>query len=485
MRHAGTPEGADVSVPALRATLRPYQQQGLNWLQALRANESGGVLADDMGLGKTLQTIAHLAKEKIEGRLRPPALVVLPTSLLGNWQRELRKFAPFVRVCVIAGPQRAATYDKISRSDVVLTTYPILTRDLTKLENQPWSYLILDEAQAIKNSRSQVKAAVSRLDSQHRLCLTGTPVENNLGELWSLFDFLMPGFLGNLQEFKRRYQGPIEKEQDEPRLLQLQHRVAPYILRRMKNTVAKDLPPKTEIVRAIELDGDQRDLYENIRVAAHADVRRMIRSKGLAASTVPILDALMKLRQVCCDPRLVRSNAARDVNVSAKHEFLMDFVQTQVSQGGRILVFSQFTQMLDLIERGLADVNIPCSKLTGSTADRQARCDEFESGKTDVFLISLKAGGTGLNLTSADTVVHYDPWWNPAARCQATDRAYRIGQKKPVFVYNLIVAGSVEERMMQLQRRKQHLADVILHGQASSSWTEQDVADLLEPLPPK
>src|SRR5690606_38209510 len=243
-------------------------------------------------------------------------------------QRELRKFAPFVRLCVIAGPQRAATYEKISRSDVVLTTYPILTRDLAKLENQPWSYVILDEAQAIKNSRSQVKAAVSRLDAHHRLCLTGTPVENNLGELWSLFDFLMPGFLGNLQEFKRRYQGPIEKDQDEPRLLQLQHRVAPYILRRMKHTVAKDLPPKTEIVRAIELDGDQRDLYENIRVAAHADVRRMIRSKGLAASTVPILDALMKLRQVCCDPRLVRSGAARDVNVSAKHEFLMDFVQT-------------------------------------------------------------------------------------------------------------------------------------------------------------
>jgi SNF2 family DNA or RNA helicase len=251
----------------------------------------------------------------------------------------------------------------------------------------------------------------------------------------------------------------------------------------MKDTVAKDLPPKTEIVRAIELDGDQRDLYEGIRVAAHAEVRQVIRKKGLAASTVTILDALMKLRQVCCDPRLISSNVAAHVHGSSKYDFFMDLVLGQMQQGRRILVFSQFTQMLALIANGLRDAGIRYTMLTGATADRQARCDEFERGDTNIFLISLKAGGTGLNLTSADTVVHYDPWWNPAAQAQATDRAYRIGQKRPVFVYNLIVAGSVEERMLRLQRQKRHLADTILSGAgAAGGLTENEIDGLFEPL---
>lgn len=470
------------SVPGLRAELRPYQQEGLNWLQNICANGSGGILADDMGLGKTLQTIAHLAKEKLEGRMDAPSLVVLPTSLVGNWQREIKKFAPFLRTCVVHGAGRKQSHEKVDKSDVVLTTYPILLRDLQLFRQRAYHLLILDEAQAIKNSRSLARGAVLSLDARHRLCLTGTPVENNLGELWSLFDFLMPGYLGDKQGFRSRYQIPIEKDQNERRLQQLRGRVAPYILRRMKDTVAKDLPPKTELVRALEINGDQRDLYESIRIAAHSEVRQVIRKKGLAGSTVTILDALMKLRQACCDPRLISSQLAANVKQSAKYDFLVDFLSTQLSQGRRILIFSQFTQMLSLIAGGLDGMGIPHTALTGATQDRQARCDEFERGDTDVFLISLKAGGTGLNLTSADTVVHYDPWWNPAAQAQATDRAYRIGQKKPVFVYNLIVAGSVEERMLRLQSRKRHLAETILGGPTSHSLTEDEIDDLFRPL---
>lgn len=470
------------SVPGLRAELRPYQQEGLNWLQNIRANGSGGILADDMGLGKTLQTISHLAKEKLEGRMDAPSLVVLPTSLVGNWQREIKKFAPFLRTCVVHGAGRRESHDKVDKSDVVLTTYPILLRDLDSFRQRVYHLLILDEAQAIKNARSLARGAVLSLDAKHRLCLTGTPVENNLGELWSLFDFLMPGFLGDKQGFRTRYQVPIEKDQNERRLQQLRSRVAPYILRRMKDTVAKDLPPKTELVRALEINGDQRDLYESIRVAAHSEVRQVIRKKGLAASTVTILDALMKLRQACCDPRLISSRLAANVQQSAKYDFLMDFLATQLNQGRRILIFSQFTQMLGLIASGLDGLGIPHTALTGATQDRQSKCDEFERGDTDVFLISLKAGGTGLNLTSADTVVHYDPWWNPAAQAQATDRAYRIGQKKPVFVYNLIVAGSVEQRMLRLQSRKRHLAETILGGPSSHSLSEDEIDDLFSPL---
>ncbi len=467
----------------LQASLRPYQQEGLNWLQNLVDNNVGGVLADDMGLGKTLQTIAHLATEKERGRMQDPALIIVPKSLVGNWQREMKSSPHFLRVLAVFGSKRQELYPKMARANVVVTTYPVLLRDLERFQAQPFHLVILDEAQAIKNSRSLAHAAVSTIQAQHRLCLTGTPVENNLGELWSLFHFLMPGFLGDSQTFKSRYQTPIEKERNEVRLVQLRHRVAPFILRRMKSTVAKDLPPKTEIVRPVELDGDQRDLYESIRLAAHDEVRQVIRKKGLQGSAIPILDALMKLRQVCCDPRLIASPAARAVKTSSKYEFLMEMLETQLGQGHRILIFSQFTRMLSLIGQGLEQRQWPYIELTGQTQDRQAKCDQFENGKADVFLISLKAGGTGLNLTSADTVIHYDPWWNPAAQAQATDRAYRIGQKRPVFVYNLIIAGSVEERMLRLQQLKRHLADTILgQGGGTHTLSEADIEDLFQPL---
>jgi superfamily II DNA or RNA helicase len=474
------------SIPqgSLRATLRPYQTEGLSWLQLLTANDVNGILADDMGLGKTLQTIAHIAAERDAGRLRLPALIVAPTSLVGNWQKELTRFAPSLRVRVIHGAQRKAAFSRMQDAHVVITTYPILLRDQPRFERQRYHLVVLDEAQAIKNASSRAHRAVRALTANHRLCLTGTPIENNLGELWALFDFLMPDFLGSRQQFTAQFRTPIEREGNPDKLAALRARVAPFILRRMKDRVASELPAKTQLLRPVELGTEQRDLYESIRVSAHAEVRAAIRQKGLQGSTVTILDALMKLRQVCCDPRLVQVNSAARVKQSAKYELLMQLIEEQLAQGHRILVFSQFTSMLSLIEHGVRAKGIVPLVLTGATQRRQELIDRFESGQSDLFLISLKAGGTGLNLTSADTVIHYDPWWNPAAQAQATDRAYRIGQKKPVFVHNLIVSGSVEERMLQLQQHKQQLASGLLSdgGVGAPQWSEQQVHQLFAPL---
>ena len=480
---AAPPPVAPRPTQGLKAALRPYQAEGVAWLQHLREHEAGGILADDMGLGKTLQTIAHLVVEKESGRMTKPSLVVVPKSLLGNWQRELQKFAPGLRVCPLAGSRRAEKMKDIERSDVVITTYPLLVRDLAVMSEREYHYLILDEAQAIKNPKSLSCGAVKALKAEHRVCLTGTPVENHLGELWSLFDFLMPGFLGDNERFRVKYRTPIERGGNQAVLESLRHVVAPFILRRMKEHVARELPPKTQIVRPIELEGDQRELYESIRVAAHGEVRNLIRKKGIAGSTILILDALMKLRQVCCDPRLVSSSAAGEVQSSAKYQMFFDLLELQLSQGRKILVFSQFTRMLALLSAGLNERGISFAEITGATQNRERQVDRFQGGEVDVFLISLKAGGTGLNLTRADTVVHYDPWWNAAAQSQATDRAYRIGQTQPVFVYDLIVSGSVEERMLRLQQRKSELSRTLLGGAGTpSALSEDDVEDLFAPL---
>jgi superfamily II DNA or RNA helicase len=478
---------APISPAALpvHATLRPYQLDGVAWLQHLRRHGAGGVLADDMGLGKTLQTITHLALEHTQKPLTAPSLVVCPTSLVGNWQRELLRFAPQLRVCVYHGKARASARDRLDTADVIVTSYPILLRDADVLEPLDYHLLVLDEAQAIKNSDSAAHQAVKALRAAHRLCLTGTPVENRLGELWSLFDFLTPGLLGSEGAFRARYAAAAAGSlQDEALLRALSERISPFILRRMKDAVAPDLPPKILSVVPVELDGKQRELYESIRSAAHHDVRRAIRHKGVEGSTIAVLDALMKLRQLCCDPRLVQLEAARFVRESAKLNRLMALLEAHLGCRRRVLVFSQFTSMLALIGQALRARDIDYLELTGATQNRQARVDAFQRGQADVFLVSLKAGGTGLNLVSADTVIHFDPWWNPAAQDQATDRAYRIGQQKPVLVQELIAVGSVEERMRVLCEQKRALAQAILHGDfgAGARLTEQVVDDLLAPL---
>jgi len=479
------PANCDGNAIELGVTLRSYQSEGLAWLQRLRSLSLGGILADDMGLGKTLQTIAHLATEARDGRMDRPSLVVVPTSLVDNWVRELARFAPALSVQTYHGPKRAEKVPLLCAANVVVTTYPILIRDAEVFSRLNFHYVILDEAQAIKNFRSQSATAVKALSARHRLCLSGTPVENNLGELWSLFDFVMPALLGKMATFKQKFQTPIERSGDQTRLLALRERVSPFVLRRMKEQVAKDLPPKTELLRPVELEGEQRDLYESIRLAAHADVRKAIRGKGVSGSAITILDALMKLRQVCCDPRLVRLPAARNVERSAKYELFFELLSVQLREKRRVLVFSQFAQMLAILSEGLLERGIRHVTLTGQVTDRQRRIDAFQQGDVDVFLISLKAGGTGLNLTRADTVIHYDPWWNAAAQLQATDRAYRIGQTRPVFVHSLIVAGSVEARIVSLQQRKRLLSDSLFGNDATGQKGLFDVAEiehLLSPL---
>jgi superfamily II DNA or RNA helicase len=451
-----------VDVPAtLQAQLRPYQHVGLSWMQFLREYGFGGILADDMGLGKTVQTLAHILVEKEAGRLDAPALVVAPTSLMGNWQAEAARFAPGLRVLLLHGKDRAAQFERIDAADLVLTTYPLLGRDEAELRRHRYHLLILDEAQYIKNSRSKSAQAACLLDARHRLCLTGTPVQNHLGELWSQFHFLMPGFLGDEKGFNTGFRKPIEQYGDGLRKELLVRRVKPFMLRRTKDKVATELPPKTEIVLPVEFASAQRDLYETVRVAMDRKVRDEIDRKGLARSQIVILDALLKLRQVCCDPRLLKR--AGDAG-SAKLDALMELLETLLSEGRKVLVFSQFTSMLALIGDALRARAMEFVVLTGDTVDRAAPIAAFQHGQVGVFLISLKAGGVGLNLTAADTVVHYDPWWNPASENQATDRAWRIGQEHPVFVYKLIARGTLEEKIQDMQRRKGELANAVLEA---------------------
>jgi len=473
-----TPEG-------FTGTLRAYQREGLAWMQHLRAHELGGILADDMGLGKTAQTLAHLLTEKRAGRMDRPSLVVLPTSLVFNWQQEAARFAPDLRVLKLHGADRRERFDAIAAHDVVLTTYPLLARDREALTARSWHYLILDEAQTVKNVRSLAAQVVREVDARHRLCLTGTPLENHLGELWSQFDFLMPGFLGDSKAFTQTWRTPIEKQGNLLRRELLARRLAPFILRRRKQEVAAELPPKTIIVRSVELEGRQRDLYETVRATMDKRIRDEVAARGFARSQIVILDALLKLRQVCCDPRLLNTPAAAKVKEHAKLDLLMDLLPGLVEEGRRVLLFSQFTTMLDLIEAALAEVEIAHVRLDGSTRDRQAVVEQFQNGDAPVFLISLKAGGVGLNLTAADTVIHFDPWWNPAAEDQATDRAHRIGQTKNVFVYKLVVAGSIEEKILALQEQKAALAAGILSEDhaGDAKFDEAGLQALFAPLP--
>jgi SNF2 family DNA or RNA helicase len=480
-------KNAAIKVPkGLNAKLRPYQLEGLSWMQALRELEVGGVLADDMGLGKTLQTLAHLLVEKQAGRLDRPALAVMPTSLIPNWMDEARHFTPQLNVLALYGANRHQEYESLEDYDLILTTYALLPRDVELLSKQLLHVLVLDEAQYIKNPTSKAAQAARQLNARQRLCLSGTPLENHLGELWSLFHFLMPGWLGDAKQFNSNYRTPIEKLGNEARLQHLNARIKPFLLRRTKEQVATELPPKTEIVHWVELNDAQRDVYETMRLAMDKKVRDEITRKGVARSQIIILEALLKLRQVCCDLRLVNSVAPNSRHSSsAKLQSLMVMLEELLAENRKILLFSQFTSMLELIEVELQQRGIEYALLTGRTKDRRAPVQDFQSGKRSIFLISLKAGGTGLNLTAADTVIHYDPWWNPAAENQATDRAYRIGQEKPVFVYKLIARGTVEEKIQHLQQEKSALASGVLDGRTSGDWKLQDddIEALFAPLP--
>ena len=487
LRAAGSPP--DVAAPAgLLLTLRPYQLHGVAWLQYLRAQNLAGILADDMGLGKTAQVLAHLLIEKHAGRLDAPALVVLPTSLIANWQSEAARHAPGLRVLTLQGATRARDFARINEHDMVFTTYPLLWRDIAVLQAQTWHLLVLDEAQMAKNAGSRAAAALRRLNARHRLCVTGTPLENHLGELWAHFDLLMPGFLGDARSFQRLWRKPIEGNGETLRAELLARRVRPFILRRKKEDVAPELPLLSEVLRRVPLLGQQRALYESVRVAADEQVRKALARQGFEGAQIAVLDALLKLRQVCCDPRLVKGSKTPATMEAAKMELLLQMLPELVDEGRRVLVFSQFTEMLALVQKELLALSppLPFLMLTGDTppAQRGALVGQFQTGAVPVLLASLKAGGVGLNLTAADTVIHLDPWWNPAVEAQATARAHRIGQHKPVFVYKLLAQGSIEERMLALQARKAALAEGVLGQDAALSpkFNAADLQGLLAPL---
>ena len=445
----------------LRCTLRGYQRTGLSWLCALSEVGFGGILADDMGLGKTVQALAMLLRAKERGEA-VRALVVCPASLQLNWLSEAERFTPGLTALALMGG--AAERRRVllhERPELLITSYDQLRRDAPLYEEIELSHVLLDEAQCIKNAAAQTAKAVKTLKARHRFAMTGTPVENRLSELWSIFDFLMPGYLYSYKRFRERFETPIIREQDEEARRSLRLLAAPFILRRMKKDVLDDLPEKVETVMTSELTAEQRRLYA-------AQTARLLREAegGLADAQdrMRMLAGLTRLRQLCCDPRLCLEGYAGG---SGKLEQCAELVRDSLEGGHRILLFSQFTSMIELIERELTRQGIHCLRLTGETpkAERLRLADAFNAGEGDVFLISLKAGGTGLNLVGADVVIHYDPWWNVAAQNQATDRAYRIGQTRGVQVFSLIAAGTVEERILRLQQAKTALGAGVLEGE--------------------
>lgn len=462
----------------LNAQLRGYQREGLNWLAFLQRYGFGGILADDMGLGKTLQTLALIQHLKENQLLSKPALIVVPTSLTGNWVHEAAHFVPQLKVTLIHGPNRDPSFRQVAKSDLVITTYPLLVRDKPRYDKRQFSLMVLDEAQVIKNPTTKIAECVRTIHCETRLCLTGTPLENHLGELWSLMDFALPGLLGGRKIFNQYYRNPIENDGDTERQQELARKVSPFMLRRTKSEVATELPPKTETIQYVELASKQRALYESVRASMEKRIRDLVASQGMAKSHIEFLDALLKLRQACIDPRLVKLEKATNIKESAKLDWLAETLPQLLEEGRNILIFSQFTQVLKLIEEQLKSQKITYSKLTGQTRKRQEAIDRFQSGEVRVFLISLKAGGSGLNLTAADVVIHMDPWWNPAVENQATDRAHRIGQDKPVFVYKLVAADTLEERINQMQQQKQALADSLFDA-TKSTKAPKDKEELL------
>ena len=478
--------GIQTKIPpsTFKASLRPYQQEGLNWLQFLREYELGGILADDMGLGKTIQTLAHLALEKAENRMHHPCLVIAPTSLMFNWQMEAKKFSPDLRVLCLHGKERKALFEDIHNHDLILSTYPLMIRDKSLILNHEFHMLILDEAQSIKNSKALTTQVILQIKAKHRVCLTGTPMENHLGELWSLFHFLMPGLLRDLKSFNKNYRHPIEKNGDQDKRARLIKLTKPFMLRRTKAAVAPELPEKIEMIRYVELSGPQRDFYETIRIAMNEKIQKEISRLGFAKSQIVILDALLKLRQVCCHPQLVKTQSTKKAIESAKLKELINLLQILIEEGRKILIFSAFTEMLKLIEDAIQEEGYEYLKLTGQSKNRAEIVEKFQNGEAAIFLISLKAGGVGLNLTAADTVIHYDPWWNPAAENQATDRAYRIGQDKTVMVYKLVAKDTIEDKILKMQAQKNELISNLLENKQASalSLSEDDMRDLFKGL---
>ena len=487
------PQISEYQIPErVEAELRPYQMTGYRWLRTLAENTLGGILADDMGLGKTLQSIVYIASiiedYKKNNKLKPgervPFLIVCPTSLIYNWLDEFENFTPFIKAEVVTGtPQeRQDVIERYDEFDVLITSYPLIRRDITLYEQIEFNTVFIDEAQYIKNDASQNSKSVKRIRAKNHFALTGTPIENNLSELWSIFDFILPGYLGTHSKFLEVYEKPILRDDTEA-LNDLHQRIAPFILRRMKKDVLTELPDKYESKMLTELTSEQKKVYlsylENIRNEIHTGYSEDNR----ANNSIKILAALTRLRQICCHPSTFIENYQGG---SGKLELLMEVITDCIANDHRILVFSQFTSMLQIIEKELIELEIPYFYLVGSTStmERNDYVKRFNNGEGKVFLISLKAGGTGLNLTGADTVIHYDPWWNPAVEDQATDRAYRIGQQNKVHVMKLITKGTIEEKIYRLQRKKKELSETVINTKEVfiNTLSREELEDLFSPM---
>lgn len=461
------------------AEFREYQLKGYGWLWFMYKYGLNGILADDMGLGKTLQALTVLQKAKeVDGPA--PTLVICPTTVVFNWESEIQKFAPELSCLKLSGADRKSLFKEIPNYDVVITSYALIRRDIKHFKDINFRYIILDESQNIKNAMSQTAQAVKQLQASHKLALSGTPIENKLEELWSVFDFLMPGFLLTMAEFNSRYVNPIMERQDKTVEKRLKLQIYPFILRRMKRDVAKDLPDKVENIAYCELTDEQKDFYLQVLDSTKEELFKSIEQNGLEKSRLSIFSALLRLRQICCHPRLYDKENVKHVMSSGKFEKLKVMLEEIISEGHRVLLFSQFVNMLDIVKGWLEREGIEYEYLTGKTKDRQAAVEHFNNSKIPIFLISLKAGGTGLNLTGADYVIHYDPWWNPAVEDQATDRAYRIGQTKKVFVYRLITKNTVEEKIQKLKTVKRNLVDSVISVDRNivKSLTMDDIKEI-------
>ena len=460
--------------PQLTSILRPYQAEGISWMHFIAGNHLGGILADEMGLGKTLQTLAFLESS---GGL---ALVVCPSSLVFNWEREAKNWTPKLRTLVIEGTQREPLFSRIPEVDLVITSYALLRRDIARYEGLAFESVILDEANHIKNPDTQNALAAQKIRAQYRFALTGTPVENSVRDIWSLANFVLPGYLGKRDDFKDRYETPIMRGGAPEVQRRLANRLRPILLRRLKRDVAKDLPERLEQVAWVDLTATQMGIYRELLEQGRRKIEEASNEKNTGKSRMAALTALLRLRQACCDLRLLGLEKTDDD--SSKLEMLDELIQEAIDGGHRVLVFSQFVTMLKLIRVRLDSAEIPYAYLDGSTKDRAAEVDRFQnSDALPVFLISLKAGGVGLNLSAADTVIHFDPWWNPAVEAQATDRAHRIGQTRVVTSYKLIARGTVEEKILSLQQRKRDIIDATVESEEPtfSALSLDEIRDLM------
>jgi len=460
--------------------LRPYQKHGFDWLHFLKEYKFGGILADDMGLGKTVQVLTYLQSQQEQTPVKKATLLVVPKSLIANWQRESEKFTPSLRFLEYMGNFRSKNTAIFDEYDVVLTTYGTMLRDIEILRGYTFSHIILDESQAIKNPLAKSAKAARLLHGEHRIVMTGTPVENNTFELWSQFAFLNPGLLGNMDYFKHAFANPIESGGDEKAMATLKNLVYPFILRRTKEQVAPELPPRTERIVYTDMDTAQKKFYTQTREKYRAELLGLIESEGMNDARFKILEGLLRLRQIAIHPALVDKKYKGE---SPKFEILLETLETLQAENHKALIFSQFVETLKLVKKELDARKIKYMYLDGKTQNRQAKVDEFQTNDSiPFFLISLKAGGVGLNLTAADYVIHLDPWWNPAVEMQASDRAHRIGQDKPVFVYKIIARDTVEEKILQLQEKKRALVKSIISSEASffKSLTQDDVKALFE-----